>query len=83
MNKTLKIFLGLALAAALMIHPSLISDLLAPPAGPGGGTGGGGPIGGGASGVPIDGGITALLAAGAAYAGKRFRDKRKQQQDVE
>jgi len=82
MNKTLKIFLGLALAAALMIHPSLISDLLAPPAGPGGGTGGGGPIGG-ASGVPIDGGITALLAAGAAYAGKRFRDKRKQQQDVE
>ena len=42
--------------------------------GPGGGPTGD-PIGGA---VPIDGGISFLLAAGVAYAGKKFYDKKKE-----
>ncbi|GMV77965.1 MAG: hypothetical protein AMXMBFR79_10980 [Chitinophagaceae bacterium] len=30
--------------------------------------------------IPLDGGLTLLLAAGAGYGAKKFRDNRKQQQ---
>lgn len=64
----------------------------APGGGPGGGTGagsgGGAPHGGGAPAagggcwpppcIPIDGGISLLIAAGALYGGKKIYDKHKQ-----
>lgn len=66
----------------LMVSPILISSVLAddPPApGPGNsggspvGSPGAGPVGGGAGGgAPIDGGLSILLALGAAYAGKKI-----------
>lgn len=72
----------------------IVSSLIfaAPGGGPGGGTGagsgGGAPHGGGAPAagggcwpppcVPIDGGISILIAAGALYGGKKLYDKHKQ-----
>ena len=72
MKSTLK---NLIFTAILAVAVSFAADSMAQsPFPPPGGTGGGGPIEPPASGVPIDGGISALLVAGAAYGVKKFRD---------
>ncbi len=59
-----------------------ITNMYAPPIGPGTGTGGGAPIGG-PTGVPIDGGLGFLAAAGIAYAGKKLFGKKEEEKTQE
>ena len=60
----------------LLVNVALIMAQI----GPGGGPPGGDPIGGA---VPIDGGISFLVAAGLAYTGKKFYDKKKENKTEE
>jgi len=68
-----KIIISLIVFTIFFIAPLYLFAQFPPP----GGTGGGGPITDPVAGVPIDGGISFLIAAGVAYAGKKFYDKRK------
>jgi hypothetical protein len=73
-NKTKKYYL-----AATFIIAMVALAMALPPAPPGGGPGGGGPPGGGppcwpppCNPIPIDGGLTYLLAAGAVLGGRKL-----------
>lgn len=63
-------------AAALFISMSLIGQPFDPP--DGGGSPGGRPVG-----APIDGGLSALIAAGAALIGRKFFKDRKKRKENE
>ncbi len=71
-----RIFIILFITAALIMLPEFIDTLMAQPGAPPGGTGGGGPIADPA-GVPIDGGISALIAGGAAMLGRKYYKNKK------
>ncbi len=68
------------LTLAFVIALGITSMFAPPPADPPGGDGGGDPIGNPA-GVPIDGGLGFLAAAGIAYAGKKFFDKKEEEKN--
>ena len=68
MNKSMKSILAIFSFTLLLI---LAIPVQAQPPEPGDG-------GGGPAGVPIDGGISLLLAAGVAYGGKKYHEMKKQ-----
>jgi len=68
------------LLVALFVSLSIVAsaDPPTPPPNPSSGGGGGGPVG-----APIDGGLSILLAMGAAYGGKKLYQARKEKHEDE
>ena len=75
------------LLSAILLSLFITSVVLADPPAPPGGNGGPGstPVSGGGTpvGAPIDGGLSILLAMGAAYGGKKFYQARKEKHEDE
>jgi len=71
-----KYIIPLIIIVLVVFIPSI---MFGQPFDPPGGTGGGGPITDPA-GVPIDGGLSLLVAAGAGYIGKKYYDHKKKKQ---
>jgi len=75
------------LLSAILLSLFITSVVLADPPAPPGGNGGPGstPVSGGGTpvGAPIDGGLSILLAMGAAYGGKKLYQARKEKHEDE
>ncbi len=71
-----KIIIVVVIIALLMLLPDMIDTIMAQPNNPPGDFSGGGPIADPA-GVPIDGGISALIAGGAAMLGRKYYKNKK------